>query len=183
LTSKIYFHFYDERKNTEHHYYFEGGIMSLLRELNKNKTVVHEPIYVHGSDEENGVDVEVAIQYNDTFQENTPSYVNIINTHEGGTHLAGFKTALTKVIKDYSVKKEMVKTKDDTITGDDVREGLTAVISLKMPSKDLQFEGQTKANWVIPKSNPLLPKLSKMFLRLILRSIPTSPKPLSANRY
>ncbi len=176
LTSKIYFHFYDERKNTEHHYYFEGGIMSLLRELNKNKTVVHEPIYVHGSDEENGVDVEVAIQYNDTFQENTPSYVNIINTHEGGTHLAGFKTALTKVIKDYSVKKEMVKTKDDTITGDDVREGLTAVISLKMPSKDLQFEGQTKGKLGNSEVQPIVAKVVKDVLETYFEEHPDVAK-------
>ncbi len=164
LTSKIYFHFYDERNKSEHHYYFEGGILSLLRELNKNKSVVHEPIYVHGEDQENGVDIEVAIQYNDTFQENTPSYVNIINTHEGGTHLAGFKTALTKVIKDYSVKKEMVKNKDDVITGDDVREGLTAVISVKMPSKDLQFEGQTKGKLGNSEVQPIVAKIVKEVL-------------------
>lgn len=174
LTSKIYFHFYDERNNTQHHYYFEGGILSLLRELNKNKVIVHEPIYIQG--EEDGVNVEVAIQYNDTFQENTPSYVNIINTSEGGTHLAGFKTALTKVIKDYASKKELLKSKDDSITGDDVREGLTAVISLKMPSKELQFEGQTKGKLGNSEVQPLVAKIVKEKLEIFFEEHPEIAK-------
>lgn len=157
LTSKIYFHFFDERSGAEHHYYFEGGILSLLREMNKGKTVIHEPISLHG--QEDGVDVEVAIQYNDSFQENTPSFVNIINTHEGGTHLTGFKIALTKSIKDYATKKELLKNKDDTITGDDVREGLTAIVSLKMGSKDLQFEGQTKGKLGNSEVQPIVAKI------------------------
>ena len=157
LTSKTYLHFYDDRNGSEHHFYFEGGIISLLREINKGKTVLHEPIYLHGL--EDGVDVEVAIQYNDSFQENTPSFVNIINTHEGGTHLTGFKIALTKAIKDYAVKKELLKGKDDTITGDDVREGLTAIISLKMGSKDLQFEGQTKGKLGNSEVQPIVSKI------------------------
>lgn len=174
LTSKIYFHFYDERHGNEHHFYFEGGIISLLRELNKNKTVLHEPIYLHG--EEDGVDVEVAIQYNDTFQENTPSYVNIINTHEGGTHLSGFKTAITKAIKDYAQKRDMVKGKDDNITGDDTREGLTAVISLKMPSKDLQFEGQTKGKLGNSEVQPLVTKIVKDQLEMYFEEHPDVAK-------
>lgn len=174
LTSKIYFHFYDERNNTQHHYYFEGGILSLLRELNKNKVLVHEPIYLQG--EEDDVSVEVAIQYNDTFQENTPSYVNIINTSEGGTHLSGFKTALTKVIKDYAAKKEMLKSKDDTITGDDVREGLTAIVSLKMPSKELQFEGQTKGKLGNSEVQPLVAKIVREKLEIFFEEHPDIAK-------
>lgn len=174
LTSKIYFHFYDERKNTQHHYYFEGGIVSLIRELNKNKVVVHEPIYLHRSEE--GIDVEVAIQYNDTFQENTPSFVNIINTHEGGTHLAGFKTALTKVIKDYATKKELLKSKDDTITGDDVREGLTAVVSIRMGSKDLQFEGQTKGKLGNSEVQPIVAKIVREELEIYFEEHPDVAK-------
>ena len=170
LTSKIYFHFYDERKNTQHHYYFEGGILSLLRELNKNKVVVHEPILLKR--EEEGINVEVAIQYNDTFQENTPSFVNIINTHEGGTHLTGFKTGLTKVIKDYATKKELMKAKDDVITGDDVREGLTAVISIKMGSKDLQFEGQTKGKLGNSEVQPIVAKIVKEELEIYFEEHP-----------
>ncbi len=174
LTSKIYFHFYDERKNTQHHYYFEGGILSLLRELNKNKVVVHEPILLKR--EEEGINVEVALQYNDTFQENTPSFVNIINTHEGGTHLTGFKTGLTKVIKDYATKKEMMKSKDDVITGDDVREGLTAVISIKMGSKDLQFEGQTKGKLGNSEVQPIVNKVVKEELEIYFEEHPDVAK-------
>ena len=174
LTSKIYFHFYDERTNTQHHYYFEGGILSLLRELNKNKVVIHDPILLKG--EEDGVNVEVAIQYNDSFQENTPSFVNIINTHEGGTHLTGFKTGLTKVIKDYATKKELLKTKDDAITGDDVREGLTAVISLKMGSKDLQFEGQTKGKLGNSEVQPIVNKIVRQELEIFFEEHPDIAK-------
>lgn len=176
LTSKIYFHFYDQRQNIERHYYFEGGILSLLSELNKNKPVIHPPIYIHGQDEANNVDVEVAIQYNDSFQENIPSYVNIINTHEGGTHLSGFKTALTKVIKDYADRKELLKGKDDSITGDDVREGLTAVISLKMPSKNLQFEGQTKGKLGNSEVQPIVAQIVKNELEIYFEEHPDIAK-------
>jgi DNA gyrase subunit B len=174
LTSKIYFHYFNEVLNTEHHYYFEGGIVSLLREINKNKVVVHEPIYLHGN--EDNVDVEIAIQYNDSFQENTPSYVNIINTVEGGTHLTGFKIALTKVIKDYAVKKELLKGKDDTITGDDVREGLTAVLSLKMSSKNLQFEGQTKGKLGNSEVQPIVQKIVREQLEMYFEEHPDVAK-------
>ncbi|MFA6369347.1 MAG: DNA topoisomerase subunit B [Candidatus Shapirobacteria bacterium] len=174
LTSKIFFHFYDERSNIQHHYYFEGGIISLIRELNKNKTVAHEPIYLHRSEE--GIDVEVAIQYNDSFQENTPSFVNIINTHEGGTHLTGFKIALTKVVRDYATKKELLKSKDDTITGDDVREGLTAVVSIRMGSKDLQFEGQTKGKLGNSEVQPIVSKIVKEELEIYFEEHPDVAK-------
>jgi DNA gyrase subunit B len=170
LTSKIFFHFYDEKTHLERHYYFEGGILSLLRELNKGKTVVHEPIFIHRQEE--GIDVEVGIQYNDTFQENTPSYVNIINTTEGGTHLSGFKSALTKSIKDYAERKEMIKAKDDAITGDDVREGLTAIISLKMGSKDLQFEGQTKSKLGNSEVQPIVAKIVRESLDMYFEEHP-----------
>ena len=174
LTSKIFFHFYDERSNVQHHYYFEGGIISLIRELNKNKVVNHEPIYLHRLDD--GIDVEIAIQYNDTFQENTPSFVNIINTHEGGTHLTGFKIALTKVVRDYATKKELLKAKDDTITGDDVKEGLTAVVSIKMGSKDLQFEGQTKGKLGNSEVQPIVSKIVKEELEIYFEEHPDVAK-------
>jgi len=145
LTSKIYFHFYDQRDGTQRHFYFEGGIISLIKSLNKKQKVLHSPIYLKGNSEKDGIEAEIAIQYNDSFKENTPSYVNIINTTEGGTHLSGFKAALTRSIKDYATKYELIKAKDDKIDGEDTRQGLTAVISLKMPSRELQFEGQTKS--------------------------------------
>jgi len=174
LTSKIYFHFFDQRDGGEHHYYFEGGILSLLSEINKGKTVLHPPIYLHRAD--SGIDTEVAIQYNDSFQENTPSFVNIINTHEGGSHLSGFKTALTKSIKDYAERKEMVKNKDDSITGDDVREGLTAIISIKMGSKDLQFEGQTKGKLGNSEVQPIVAKIVREELDIFFEEHPDIAK-------
>jgi len=174
LTSKIYFHFFDERSNTEHHYYFEGGILSLLSETNKGKVVLHPPIYIHQTADD--VEVEVALQYNDTFQENTPSFVNIINTHEGGTHLSGFKSALTKSIKDYAERKEMIKNKDDVISGDDVREGLTAIISLKMGSKDLQFEGQTKGKLGNSEVQPIVAKMVREGLDIYFEEHPDVAK-------
>jgi DNA gyrase subunit B len=174
LTSKIYFHFFDERNDTEHHYYFEGGILSLLSETNKGKIVLHPPIYIHQTADD--VEVEVAIQYNDTFQENTPSFVNIINTHEGGTHLSGFKSALTKSIKDYAERKEMIKNKDDVISGDDVREGLTAIISLKMGSKDLQFEGQTKGKLGNSEVQPIVAKMVREGLDIYFEEHPDVAK-------
>ena len=174
LTSKIYFHFYDEKKGSQVHYYFEGGIVSLLRELNKNKTIMHEPIYIQR--EEGIVNVEIAIQYNDTFNENTPSYVNIINTVEGGTHVTGFKIALTKSIKDYAARKELMKNKDDIITGEDVREGLTAVLSLRIPSKDLQFEGQTKSKLGNSEIQPLVAKVVKDALDIYFEEHPDVAK-------
>ncbi len=144
LTSKIYFHFYDQRDGSQKHLYFEGGIISLIKSLNKKQKILHPPIYLKGQSEADGIEAEIAIQYNDSFRENTPSYVNIINTTEGGTHLSGFKAALTRSIKDYASKNELLK-KDEKIDGEDTRQGLTAVISLKMPSRELQFEGQTKS--------------------------------------
>ena len=174
LTSKIYFHYYNEKINSEHHYYFEGGIVSLLREQNKNKVILHEPIYIHRAEEE--VDVEAAIQYNDSFQENTPSFVNIINTSEGGTHLTGFKSALTKVIKDYAAKKELLKSKEDSITSEDVKEGLTAIVSIKMPSKDLQFEGQTKSKLGNSEVQPIVAKVVREELEIFFEEHPDIAK-------
>ena len=175
LSPKIFFHFTDLRDNFHQHYFFEGGIISLINELNSGKAVLHDPIYLHGRDEANNVEVEVAIQYNDGFQENTPSYVNIINTSEGGTHLIGFKTALTKIIRDYAEKKELIK-KDDAITGDDVREGLTAAISLKMPSKDLQFEGQTKGKLGNSEVQPIVYKIVRDELEMYFEENPAVAK-------
>ncbi|RLC35707.1 DNA topoisomerase IV subunit B [Candidatus Shapirobacteria bacterium] len=174
LTSKIYFHYYDQRDNNQQHYYFEGGIVSLLKALNKKKTVLHRPIYLHG--QANDVDVEVAIQYNDSFKENIPSFVNIIKTNEGGTHLSGFKMALTKTIKNYASKKDLIKNKKDQITGDDTREGLSAIISIKMPSKDLQFEGQTKGKLGNSEVQPIVAKIVRKELDTFLEEHPNIAK-------
>ncbi|WP_416148072.1 DNA topoisomerase (ATP-hydrolyzing) subunit B [Salipaludibacillus sp. HK11] len=122
-------------------YYYEGGIKSFVEHLNRTKTALHEPpVFIEG--EKEGISVEVAMQYNDGFSSNLYSFANNINTHEGGTHESGFKTGLTRVINDYARKNGLFKEADANLIGDDVREGLTAIVSVKIP--DPQFEGQTK---------------------------------------
>lgn len=122
-------------------YYFEGGIKSYVDYLNQNKTVLFdEPIYLEG--EQQDITVEVSLQYTDGYHSNLLSFANNIHTYEGGTHESGFKTALTRVINDYARKQKLMKENDENLTGEDVREGITAIISVKHPNP--QFEGQTK---------------------------------------
>ncbi|MGJ7036439.1 DNA gyrase subunit B [Anoxybacillus eryuanensis] len=129
----------DEKRRNE--YYYEGGISSYVKHLNRTKETLHEePIYIEG--EKEGIQVEIALQYNDGYTSNIYSFANNIHTHEGGTHELGFKTALTRIINDYGRKNNMFKEQDANLTGEDVREGLTAIISVKHPAP--QFEGQTK---------------------------------------
>jgi len=131
----------DQRTGRSSLFKYKGGISSFVDYLNENKQVIHpRPIYLHNT--RNGVDVEIALQYNDSYVENIFSYVNNINTIEGGTHLVGFKTALTRTINNYAQKNNLLKNGQATLEGEDVREGLAAVISVKLP--DPQFEGQTK---------------------------------------
>ena len=127
----------DERDGKKHEFQYDGGIVSFVEYLNKNKNPLHKVVYA--SKEKNGVQFEYALQYNDGYQENVFSFANNINTHEGGTHLVGFKTALTRVMNNYIEKN---KIKGMKLTSDDTREGLTGVISIKVPEP--QFEGQTK---------------------------------------
>ncbi|MFB4213795.1 DNA topoisomerase (ATP-hydrolyzing) subunit B [Shouchella sp. JSM 1781072] len=122
-------------------FYYEGGISSFVTHLNRTKEALHEePIHVEG--EKEGLTVEVAVQYNDGYTSSIYSFANNINTHEGGTHESGFKTGLTRVINDYARKNSLFKENDPNLSGEDVREGLTAIISVKIPEP--QFEGQTK---------------------------------------
>ncbi len=131
----------DERQDKNQEFFYEGGIKSFVDYLNRNKGKVHdEPIYIEGSKDD--YIVEIALQYNDTYTENLFSFANNIDTIEGGTHLVGFKTALTRVVNDYAKKFGYLKENDKNLSGEDVREGLTAVISVKLT--DPQFEGQTK---------------------------------------
>jgi DNA gyrase subunit B len=134
----------DERDESVkgHKFLYEGGIVSFVQYLNQNKTAVNDkPIYMRG--EKDGIDTEIALQWNDSYAETIYSFANNINTHEGGTHLSGFRAALTRTVNSYAAKNNLTKDlKDATISGDDIREGLTAVISVKIPRP--QFEGQTK---------------------------------------
>ncbi len=133
--------FQDHRFGREHRFLFKGGIVSYVDYLNRKKTVImKEPIYL--SAEKDGIEVEAAIQYNDSYAETTLSFANNINTHEGGTHLIGFRSALTRTVNDYARRRGLLKQGDENLTGDDVREGCTAIISVRIP--DPQFEGQTK---------------------------------------
>ncbi|HZP26299.1 MAG TPA: DNA topoisomerase (ATP-hydrolyzing) subunit B [Dehalococcoidia bacterium] len=140
LTKGVWLHFSDDRTGHEVTYYFEGGIKSFVQRLNKGRKALHEPIYVERAGDNNMV--EVALQYNDSYTESTFSFANCINTIDGGTHLTGFRSALTRVLNDYARKQKILKDDDANLTGDDVREGLTAVISVKVAEP--QFEGQTK---------------------------------------
>jgi len=144
LIAKLYFHLIDDRTHEESHYYFDGGIKSLVKALNRNKETLHDPIFITKTSENGDYIAEIALQYNDSFSEQIESYVNIIPTPEGGSHMTGFRMALTRAINDYAKKIGANKNGDDNITGEDTREGLTAVVYMKMPSQDLQFEGQTK---------------------------------------
>ncbi|GMO66490.1 MAG: DNA topoisomerase (ATP-hydrolyzing) subunit B [Endomicrobiia bacterium] len=131
----------DERENKEHIFNYDGGIKTFVQYLNANKNIINkEPIYF--SKAKDDVNVEVAMQYNDSYNEHIFTFVNNINTVEGGTHLSGFRSALTRSVNDYIKKNEVSKVKDLKLSGEDVREGLTAVISIKTPNP--QFEGQTK---------------------------------------
>ena len=142
LNRGVWIQLLDQRTDREATYYFEGGIASFARHLNRNRTVIHaKPIFLER--QINGTQVEVAIQYNDGFTESTYSFANCINTSDGGTHLTGFRSALTRAVNDFLRKQKFLKDDEGNLTGDDVREGLTALISVKLPEP--QFEGQTKA--------------------------------------
>ncbi|MBB3130474.1 DNA gyrase subunit B [Paenibacillus rhizosphaerae] len=130
----------DERTGASNYFKYEGGIIEYVKFLNEKKEVLHEqPIYVEGS--RDNIQAEIALQYNESYTENIYSFANNINTHEGGTHESGFKSALTRIINEYCRKSGLVKD-GSNLSGDDVREGLTAIISVKIPEP--QFEGQTK---------------------------------------
>ena len=142
LTKGVWITLRDERVDRERSFYFEGGLMSFVRHLNRNKEALHQkPIYCEKR--EGSTAVEVALQYNDTYTENVLAFANNINTVDGGSHVTGFRAALTSSLNDWARRAGVLKDSDANLSGDDVREGLTAVISVKLT--DPQFEGQTKA--------------------------------------
>ena len=142
LNKGLWIRLIDDRAERERSFYFEGGLVSFVRHLNRNKEPLHSrPIYVERR--ENSTTIEVALQYNDTYAENVFSFANNINTVDGGSHLTGFRAALTRSLNDYARRASILKDNDANLSGEDVREGLTAVISVKLVEP--QFEGQTKA--------------------------------------
>ncbi len=144
LTAGIRFDIIDRKNDQSYTFYFEGGIKAYLKAINHNKVVLNENIF-YVKKEYDDVTVEAAMQYNDSFTETVLTFANHLKNSEGGTHLTGFRSALTKAVNDYAREKGYLKEKDANLSGDDLREGLTAIISIKLDSATLQFEGQTKA--------------------------------------
>ncbi len=165
--------FKDERSNQEKTFYFDGGIASFVRRLNKNRTVLHSyPIYVFTTVD--STIIEAALQYNDSFTESTLSFANCVNTRDGGSHLTGFRAALTRVFNDYARNNKLLKDTDPNLTGEDVREGAVAIISVKLPQP--QFEGQTKARLGNPEVKSQVESAIASSLSLYLEQHPNEAK-------
>ncbi|MDG4657545.1 DNA topoisomerase (ATP-hydrolyzing) subunit B [Ectobacillus antri] len=159
----------DKRENPrKKEFYYEGGIKSYVEHLNRTKEAIHEePVYVEGS--RDGINVEIALQYNEGYTSNIYSFANNIHTYEGGTHEVGFKTALTRVINDYARKNNLIKESDSNLIGEDVREGITAIVSVKHP--DPQFEGQTKTKLGNSEARTITESVfSEMFEKFLLEN-------------
>ncbi|MGB9780421.1 DNA topoisomerase (ATP-hydrolyzing) subunit B [Caldanaerobacter sp.] len=160
----------DERDGKEEVFNYEGGLVAFVKYLNRNKEVLHEePIYMEAKNSD--YEVEVCMQYNDSYNENIYSFANNIDTKEGGTHLIGFKAALTKVINDYAKKYGMIKDGEKNLQGEDVREGLTAIISVKL--KNPQFEGQTKTRLGNPEMRSIVESIVTEKLSAYLEENPS----------
>ena len=134
----------DERDGKSHRFHYDGGIVSFVQHLNKNKATVNEkPIHMRG--EKDGIDAEIALQWNDGYAETVYAFANNINTHEGGTHLSGFRAALTRTINAYATKNNLAKDLKESVSGDDIREGLTAVISVKIAASAVRRTDEDQA--------------------------------------
>jgi DNA gyrase subunit B len=150
LVAGVYVHFLQEKSGKKSNFYFESGIKSLLSHHNRSKKPLHDLIHIKGdvTDLDYPIGVEVVMQYTDTYQESLISFANTINTYDGGTHLTGFRMALTRIIKDYAIKNNLIDEKSSkklsNFTSEDMKEGLTAIVWIKMTSSEIQFESQTK---------------------------------------
>jgi DNA gyrase subunit B len=159
----------DERIDKESSFQYEGGIIEYVKYLNKSKAALHpEPIYMRT--EKDAQIVEIAMQYNDSYNENIYTFANNIPTHEGGSHLIGFKSGLTRVMNDYAKRFKMIGEKEENLSGEDIREGLTAIISVKLP--DPQFEGQTKTKLGNSEIRPLVDNALAEELKAFLEENP-----------
>lgn len=156
----------DEKENKDIKYHYENGISSFVEMLNEAKTPLHKVYYLTG--EKNGIEVEIAFQYTDSYNENIISFVNNVKTIDGGTHEVGFRTALTKVFNEYAKNNNLLKGKDKPFEGSDVREGITAIISLKIPEDLLQFEGQTKGKLGTPIARTVVESITSDKLTFFL---------------
>src|SRR3989344_625133 len=171
LTRGVFFRLDDRQGDRGANYFFEGGIRSFVEALNRNKHPLHAPFYIHENRE--GIDVEIALQYNEGYNEIVLCFANNIYNVEGGTHLTGFRAGLTRTINDFGRAKAIIKEKDE-VTGDDVREGLTAVISVKLDIKNLQFEGQTKGKLGNAEVKPVVEQVLREKLFEFLEETPSA---------
>lgn len=173
LTKGVYVTVKDERINEKQSFYFEGGIQSYVKHLNIGKDIVSDSIFYVEKQVEDTV-VEIAVQYNDTYVETVKPFANNVLTIDGGTHLVGFRSALTRVINDYSRKNGLIKEKEDNLSGDDIREGLTAIILVKIP--DPQFEGQTKNKLGNPETRRYVEQVMNEHFSYYLEENPSTAK-------
>ncbi len=179
LMAGIYFELDDRTKDIKKHYYFEGGIKSLVQHLNIGKDPIHDVFYASDTwkdpDSNKQIGVEVSVQYNDSYREKTDSYVNVIKTHDGGTHVNGFTMALSRALRDYAQEHELLK-KNEKFVASDIKEGLTAVIFVKMPANDLQFESQTKAKLNNAEAQSAVYRIFKEHFAAFLEENPNAGK-------
>ncbi|NBG89232.1 DNA topoisomerase (ATP-hydrolyzing) subunit B [Isachenkonia alkalipeptolytica] len=173
LNKGIRINFSDERSQEESHFFYEGGIKEFVAHLNKNREHIHSEV-IYLEKEKDDITLEVALQYTTTYTESIFSYANNINTHEGGTHLSGFKTALTRSINDYVRKHGLIKEKEGSLLGEDIREGLTAIISVKI--MDPQFEGQTKTKLGNSEVRGIVDTLTAEYIIAFLEENPKEAK-------
>ncbi|MBI2453158.1 DNA topoisomerase (ATP-hydrolyzing) subunit B [Candidatus Peregrinibacteria bacterium] len=176
LTKGVTISIFDERTNKKARFYFEGGIKSYVLYLNHNKEAVCDVVYIE-KDTDDGL-IEVAFQYSNTFQEHIFTFANNIHTTEGGMHLTGFRSALTRTINNYARKSQFIKEKEENLTSDDVREGLTAVVSVKLPNP--QFEGQTKSKLGNPEMRTTVEAVFAEYLAEYLEEHPNQGKSIVA---
>jgi DNA gyrase subunit B len=173
LTKGVHTKLKDERTGKRYSFYFEGGIQSYVKHLNKNREVINVPPFYVEKEVKDCV-VEISLQYTDSYNENIKTFANHIHNPEGGTHLTGFKTALTRVINEYARKNSLLKDNEDNLTGEDVREGLTAVISVKL--QDPQFEGQTKGKLGNPEIRGYVESVLAEWLSYYMEENPNEAK-------
>ena len=174
LVAGLAFHFEDARNGEIDNFYFEGGIKTMVEHSNRGKVPISEVIYIQKTNDP--ISVEVAIAYTDTYTENLKGYVNGINTVDGGTHVTGFRIALTRSIGDYAKKNNLLKDTKGELTGEDLKEGLSAVVYVKMPSESLQFESQTKAKLNNPEIQGFVSSMVKEGLDAYLEENPAAAR-------
>ena len=172
VTRGVWIRFVDERIEREMNFYFEGGIVAFVRYLNRHRSPLHPVVYGHRVIDD--VEVEIALQYTDAYTESVYSFANTIHTVDGGTHLTGFRSALTRTLNDYARKHGLLKENEPNLTGDDTREGLTAIVSIKHP--DPQFESQTKVKLMNPEVQTYVQQVTSETLMDFLENNPSAAK-------